>query len=77
MQGHIIRLCPNRARPRNMMTEAKGEPEAVVEPASGTTEAEPKPTPASLAARVKELSGDDYRSFMRALQEGQEDFLSA
>ena len=77
MQGHIVRLCPNRARPHNTMPETKGEHKAVVEPASGTTEAEPKPTPASLAARVKELSGDDYRSFMRALQEGREDFLSA
>jgi hypothetical protein len=81
MQGHFVRLCPNRAHPGiragNTMTEATEEHEAVVEPASETTEAEPKPTPASLAASVKELSGDDYRSFMRALLEGREDFLSA
>jgi hypothetical protein len=80
MQGHFVRFCPNRAHPgirAGNTTEATEEHEAFVEPASETTEAEPKPTPASLAASVKDLSSDDYRSFMRALQEGQEDFLSA
>jgi hypothetical protein len=59
------------------MTEATEEHEAVVEAVSETKKAEPKPTPASLAAHVLELSGDDYRSFVRVLQEGREDFLSA
>lgn len=56
----IVRLCPNRARTRNAMTEATEEYEAVVEPTSGAKRAEPKPTSASRAPSVLESTGDEH-----------------